>query len=159
MLFAKDDETEQELLTAIKERRVIKTYIAVCLGNFSKNSQVLKDWLVKDDKNSLVKVYKNKVAGAKEIITEYSVKSKSGELNLVEIILHTGRTHQIRAHMASIGCPILGDGKYGDKAKNKKYGFSRQLLCAKKIAINGVPYLQGKTFESGRNFSSVLEEK
>lgn len=158
ILFAKDDETEKALLDAIKQRKIIKTYLALCSGVFKTEKAILRDWLIKDNNQSLVKVVKKPIGGAKEIITEYKVLSKRANVNLVEVVLHTGRTHQIRAHLSSIGCPIVGDGKYGDKIINKKYGQSRQMLIAKRVVINGIDYLDGKTFESERSFDEFLKE-
>ena len=73
------------------------------------------------------------------------------DIALVQITLHTGKTHQIRAHTAHIGCPVLGDEKYGDGALNKKYAVKRQCLVAKFLQFNldgKLKYLNGKTFES-----------
>ena len=79
---------------------------------------------------------------------------------MLEVHLITGRSHQIRAHLAFIGCPVLGDEKYGDFALNKKYGATRQILVSKSIAfqLDGeLAYLNGKTFTS--NFFPALPQK
>ena len=68
--------------------------------------------------------------GAKEIITRYETLCKSGALALLRVQLVTGRTHQIRAHLASIGCPVLGDSKYGNTQANRAWHFKYQALCA-----------------------------
>ena len=88
-------------------------------GNPKKKSDTLKDYLTKNEKKNTVKVSKNKTENSKEIITKYKVLSydKERNLSLCEVELLTGRTHQIRAHMAYIGHPLLGDEKYGDKAE------------------------------------------
>lgn len=136
IVFAKNREVCDALLTAFKERRVNKTYIALAKNNFKIKSATLVGYLKKDEKNSLVKVLGGEVKGSLKIITQYSVVEERGDIALLEIVLHTGRTHQIRAHMAYIGCPVLGDEKYGDGALNAKYGVKRQRLVSKKIKFN-----------------------
>ena len=78
-------------------------------------------------------MYGSPCAGALTAVTEYRVEERMDGIALVNIALHTGRTHQIRAHMAFIGCPVLGDEKYGDGALNKKYGARRQRLVSKTL--------------------------
>lgn len=152
LVFAKTKQAEGELLKAFREHSVQKTYIAVCKNNFKEDSRTLTAYLLKDEKNSLVKIYNKPVEGALKIITEYSVLQKNEALALLKIKLHTGRTHQIRAHMAYIGCSVLGDGKYGDEILNKKFGVRRQCLVAKKLQFlnlsGGLEYLNGFTAES-----------
>lgn len=152
LVFAKTKAAESEMLSAFKERRVIKTYLALCKNAFKEESATLTAYLKKDEKNSLVKVYGTTTDGAVKIITEYRIVEMRGDIALVRITLHTGKTHQIRAHTAFIGCPVLGDEKYGDGALNKKYNVRRQCLVAKTLAFcfNGeLGYLNGKQFESG----------
>lgn len=151
IIYAKNKEAESELLSAFKNREITKTYLAICKNNFRKKSAVLKAYLVKDGERGTVKVYSEPRKNSSEIITEYTVSEEYGETALVKIILHTGKTHQIRAHTAFIGCPVLGDGKYGDGLLNKKYAATRQRLVAKYLSfgVKGkLSYLNGRTFES-----------
>lgn len=154
IVFAKTKAAEEELLTAFKERRVHKTYIALCANNFKRDGAVMTAYLKKDEKNSIVKIYDGEVKGAAKIITEYKVLERRGDIALVEINLHTGKTHQIRAHMAHIGCPVLGDEKYGDNTLNKKYKLTRQCLIAKRLTFGltgALAYLNKKEFISKRS--------
>ncbi|MDE7167516.1 MAG: RluA family pseudouridine synthase [Clostridia bacterium] len=150
--FAKNKGAEDELLSAFKERRVEKTYLARCKNNFKTDKAVLTAYLKKDSKNSTVQVFDKEVKGSLKIITEYRVLEKQGDTALVEVTLHTGKTHQIRAHTAHIGCPVLGDEKYGDSALNKKYGAKRQCLVSYRLSFKlsgGLEYLNKKEFLSG----------
>ncbi len=156
IVFAKNKSAEGELLRAFKERKVHKKYIALCENRFKKDADKMTAYLKKDEKNSLVKICPNACAGGVEIITEYRILKRSGDVALAEITLHTGRTHQIRAHFAYIGCPVLGDGKYGDSAFNKKYSLARQQLISKHLLLDvggGLSYLNGRVFESCFGFS------
>lgn len=149
--FAKNDVAEKELTAAFRDRDVKKTYLAICKNKFKKNHEYLKAFLKKDAKKSIVKISDAPTSGYVPISTEYTVMKRSGEYALVEVQLHTGKTHQIRAHLAHVGCPVLGDEKYGDEALNKKYGVKRQLLVAKYLTFNfdgKLSYLNGKTFAS-----------
>lgn len=152
IVFAKTAAAEEQLINAFRGRTVTKKYIALCRNNFKNSGATLTAYLVKDEINSEVKVYPFPRADAEKIITEYCVKENRGDTALVEITLHTGKTHQIRAHMAFIGCPVLGDNKYGDETLNKKYSAVRQRLIAKYLSFDfegSLSYLNEKTFESG----------
>lgn len=152
LVFAKTRDAEGELLSAFKQKTVTKTYLVLCKNGFKSDGETLTAYLTKDEKNSLVKIYDGERAGAVKIVTEYRVLERQGDIALVQILLHTGKTHQIRAHTAHIGCPVLGDEKYGDRLLNKKYGAKRQCLVAKKLEFNlsgKLSYLNGLHFESG----------
>ncbi len=151
MIFAKNQETEQALLTAFKTRSVEKIYHAVCVGVMQEPKAVLSAYLKKDEERKTVKIYAEQKSGAERITTEYRTLENSQQFSKIEIILHTGKTHQIRAHFAFIGNPVLGDMKYGDEAVNKRYNATRQRLVAKELRLSlqdKLSYLNEKRFQS-----------
>ncbi|MBQ6872996.1 MAG: RluA family pseudouridine synthase [Clostridia bacterium] len=137
----------------MKDRELHKYYLCVVHGEIEKKSDTLIGYLIKDEKKNKVTVYTKMREGAKTIKTKYNVLKVRNGLSLVEIELLTGRTHQIRAHFASIGHPLLGDGKYGTNALNKKTGYKKQCLCSYKLTFDfttdaeELEYLNGKSFE------------
>lgn len=143
LIFAKSQSVKERLIELFSERKVEKTYLCFAKNNFKCAHSTLISYLSKDSKESKVKISDNKKTGYSRIVTEYTVLSYFGDYALVEVKLHTGKTHQIRAHLAHIGCPVLGDEKYGDGQLNKKYGAKRQILVSKKIAFS----LCGKDYE------------
>ncbi len=158
LAFARNREAEKALLAAFKERRVEKRYHALCFGTFEKPSAILTAYLKKDAERAVVTVYDKPQSGAEKIVTEYRVlQTLENGSTKVEVTLHTGKTHQIRAHLAHVGCPIVGDMKYGDTAKNKSLKTARQCLVAKSLvfALEGeFAYLNEKRFSS--HFQATL---
>jgi len=136
----------------IKNREIDKFYLCLVQGRLKEKEKTLKTYMRKDEKKNQVFCYDTPVPGGKTAITKYRVL-KEGELtSLVEVELLTGRTHQIRAHFASIGHPLAGDGKYGTNEFNKKVGMKYQALYSYKLRFNfsdenELSYLNGKTFE------------
>ena len=143
---------------------ITKKYLCAVHGSLPQKTDTLSDFLLKDSKNNKVKVFKNRVAGSKEIITKYRLVeyNKAKDLSLVEIELVTGRTHQIRAHMSSIGNPLLGDGKYGINERDRKMGYKHQALYAYKLTFlaceDSLSYLNSRTFSVGNNRVYFLRE-
>ncbi|HPZ00313.1 MAG TPA: RNA pseudouridine synthase, partial [Clostridiales bacterium] len=116
--------------------------------------QILHGWLMKDEEKNKVFIHAAPGPGAKEIRTKYRVLQSGKGLSLLEVELLTGRTHQIRAHLASIGCPLLGDGKYGTRTQNKeKGGYKRQFLCSYKLIFDFSTDAGMLTYLDGRSFT------
>ena len=154
VIAAKNAQSLKILNAQMKERNLKKTYLCVVHGVMERKHGTLEGWLLKDEKKNKVKIFKKNVPGSKEIRTRYSVieNDYQNDLSLVEVDLLTGRTHQIRAHFASIGHPLLGDGKYGTNELNKKLGYKKQFLYSYKLKFEldenagMLSYLNGKVF-------------
>lgn len=152
VLAAKSSAALRLLCDKIKQREIDKYYLAVVHGRPREASGLLEGYLEKNEEKNQVFVVKSGTKGAKLARTRYRVLKSRGGLSLIEIELLTGRTHQIRAQMASIGCPLLGDGKYGKNAEDKRLGFKHQALYAYRLRFHfttegGVlDYLDGRSF-------------
>lgn len=151
MVFAKNDVASVALADGFKRRTFDKTYLATVGGTFKVKKGRLIGYLLKDAEKSRVKIFDDKVKGSEEIITDYAVVKENGNLSLLKVKLVTGKTHQIRAHLAHAGHPIAGDGKYGDNALNRKCGAKKQMLTAYLLTFSfpkesPLFYLDGKTF-------------
>ena len=154
VIAAKTAEALRVMNEKIKNREINKFYLAMVHGIPSPAEKTLCGYLLKDDKNNIVKVYSdNPPKNAKKIITRYKVIAKNNDTSLIEVELLTGRTHQIRAHMAYIGHPLVGDGKYGINKADKAKGYKFQALYSYKLRFSfvGEPtildYLNGKEFK------------
>ena len=154
VIAAKNAEALRVMNEKIKNREIDKFYLASVHGTPKPESATIKGYLKKDEKNNMVKVWNaDPKNGAKEIITKYKVIAKAKDTSLIEVELLTGRTHQIRAHMAHIGHPLVGDGKYGINREDRQKGYKYQALCSYKLHFNfnkevstALDYLNGKEF-------------
>lgn len=117
VLFARTSKALSRLQEAMRQREIGKTYLALIEGAPPAEKGMLRHFLIHGDHRALVASQSEE--GAKEAILEYSVRGRSGEHSLLEIVLHTGRYHQIRAQLSAIGCPVVGDHKYGAKTKGE----------------------------------------
>ena len=136
LIVAKTYQAAREVGDALQMRTVRKFYRCIVKGEVKK-AETIDGYLWKDEKTNKVQVFKEKREGASEIHTAYRpIKCENG-LTLLEVHLITGRTHQIRAHLSSIGHSILGDPKYGDKKLSEKWKVKYQLLHACRLELDG----------------------
>ncbi len=154
VIAAKTAEALRILNEKIRLDLVKKQYYCVCHGTPKRKEATLTGWLVKDSSSNLVKVFDKKPnhPEAKDIITKYRVMAQKDGLSLLEVHLVTGRTHQIRAHLAHIGHPLLGDGKYGVNRGDREKGYKFQALYSHSLEFlpspeNALSYLDGKCFK------------
>ena len=148
LLLTKDEAAYEAAVEAFSARTFQKFYTCRVKGCPAREEETMRAWLRKDAQLSRVAVTDYPARGAQEIVTAYRVL-EPGEHARLEVELVTGRTHQIRAHLAHIGHPILGDDKYGDRALNRQLGLRRQQLWATRLIVHAggaLTYLDGRSF-------------
>lgn len=164
VIGAKNYEALKFLNEKIKSREIKKFYLTICEGIFENKAETLKAYLTKDESKNTVSVSQEYKEGSKEILTKYRVVDYANGYSLVEVELLTGRTHQIRAHLAFIGHPLMNDGKYG-----RRHGRFSQELCSYKLRFEfenagSFEYLNHKEFEIEncevlKKFEEIKSEK
>ena len=153
VMAAKNAEALRIMDRMVKAREMRKLYLCVVCGKMEQRSATLEAYLRKDEKRNRATIASHPISGAKTIATRYRVLAEKKKYSLLEVELLTGRTHQIRAHLASVGHPLAGDGKYGKNAWNRESGFPYQALYSYKLEFRftsdagALSYLNGKSFE------------
>ena len=152
VIAAKNAETLRIINEKIKNHELEKSYLCVTVGRPRPAEGRVEGFLRKDEAKKEVPFFDHPIPGGKTAVTLYRTLESRGELSLVECRLLTGRTHQIRVSMAHLGCPLLGDGKYGRGDVNRRYGETRQALYSYKLRFafsspaGLLDYLQNRTF-------------
>ena len=158
VLFAKNKTALDILNKKFKNHEIEKHYLALVYGIPKKETLKMEAYLFKDSKKSLVYISDSFKKGYKKIITYYNIIKKCENSSVLDVQIETGRTHQIRVHLAHIGHPIIGDGKYGINKINKEFGAKFQQLVAYKLVFNfktdsGIlNYLNNKTISINCTF-------
>lgn len=148
----------------IKQHELDKFYLCAVHGRMPQKEETLTAYLKKNGDKNIVDIKSERAHGYREIITKYKVLCEKRGLSLLEIELITGKTHQIRAHLSSIGHPLLGDGKYGINKDDRKAGYSFQALYAYKLCFaypksgGEFDYLSGQSFTADRSKIAFLKE-
>lgn len=151
VIYGKNFSSLRLLNEMIRERRIKKYYMSLVKGRIKDG--IYEGYILKNEDSNISKVYDHEVSGTKKISMEVSTIQSCGTFSLIQIDLITGRSHQLRAHLAHLGNPIVGDPKYGDKSINNffinKYSLDYQYLYAFKLVFKDTPeelaYMENKT--------------
>ena len=147
-LFAKNEPALSVLLEAFRQRTVEKYYTCLVRGIMKPPAAVCSAWLLKDARLAVVRILDREEPGARPVITGYETL-EAGPVSRLRVHLITGRTHQIRAHLAALGHPVLGDDLYGDRDFNHQQKCRSLRLCATELTLQtggALPALDGRTF-------------
>ena len=147
VVLAGTEAAEADLLDAFARHETGKVYEAILVGAPKAPAGTLVHYGLKDEARAYMRLVDKDTPGALKMELSYRIVEIRGSLSKAEIRLMTGRTHQIRVQMAALGCPVLGDDKYGDREANRRYRQKRQLLLSKRLTV------AGKTFESTRELT------
>lgn len=151
VLAAKSQAALRDMNEIIRENWMKKEYLTITVGAPPQGRHIA--WLQHSEKNNKVRIHARESEGYKQIITDVTVIRQSGPFALCRIGLVTGRTHQIRAHLAYLGHPVLGDIKYGNRKMNERTGLRTQALCAQRLTFGQIPeentlhYLSGQVIK------------
>ena len=148
VLAAKSYAALRDLNAIIRDDMMKKEYLTITVGAPPQGRFVA--WLQHSEKNNKVRIHARESEGYKQIITEVTVIRQAGPFALCRIGLITGRTHQIRAHLAYLGHPVLGDIKYGNRKMNERTGLKTQALCAQRLTFGRIPEENTLQYLSGR---------
>lgn len=155
IIGAKNYQSLKAVNEAIKNGHIRRFYKTIVKGNLVKEIRA-EGYLVKDEEKNRVEIYEDDIEGSKKVTTNIKPLQNKNGYSMLEIELITGRTHQIRGHLSSLGYPVIGDRKYGNRETNMKFnegtGLDNQLLHAYKVEFHGLieefEYLNGKIFIS-----------
>ncbi len=155
IIAAKSAAALREMNDLIRERRMRKLYLCAVHGVPSPSEATVRAFLRKDAERNTVRIYdKPPPRDAKDIATRYRTVKVKGELSLLEVELLTGRTHQIRAHLAHLGHPLVGDGKYGINREDRRLGYAHQALASYRLDFpREMPEGSALAHLAGRSFS------
>lgn len=155
IIGAKNYQSLKAINESIRDGHIKRFYKTIVKGNFNKEIRA-EAYLTKDEDRNKVEIHEKDLEGSKKIITNMKPLKRKNGYTMLEIELITGRTHQIRGHLSSIGYPVIGDRKYGNRETNfkfnDKYELDNQLLHGYKVEIHGLTdefeYLNGRSFIS-----------